>query len=457
MILARPSEVSVSSGQLAYVQKRRSTRIYNAIPLAVQGSDAFRAPYLEQVSTLTVNCHGCRYRSNYEAIQGDTVYLEVKQSNEGSAAYSCQAQVKWVQRLVTMDSSFEIAVELGAPGNIWGIVSPPGDWFPIPVPKTIERESTRQEQPLAERVEQPVKPILSEASTHPSHLQREDPTAAPPPFLGQLMAGIDKQIQSRVSQTATAAFAEERERLVGEFRERLRNEAIITLESVMSNSKEELIRRVLKELQTAHEAAARITYEHWNKKIEQDTKNAAQSIVSQAVEVSRRVEGMTISTIEGLQRTMEASRTDAVDRFLSRLREQLAPLLDDAQVSLQNLKASENKLRDEYQAIRDRFDNFLQQTTQNSIAVVQEKTLGILDQFDRDVTKRLVECHDELHERSVKIIAETTWILSELPQSCQDRVQGQLRLLVSSAVVEVTKVLKEDRPDFSPILELARR
>jgi hypothetical protein len=438
----------VSSGQLTYVQKRRSTRIYNGIPLAVRGSDAFRAPYVEQVSTLTVNCHGCRYRSNYEVIQGDTVYLEVKQSSEGSAAYSCQAQVKQVQRLVTKDSSFEIAVELAAPGNIWGIVSPPGDWFPIPVPKTIERESTRQEQPLATRVEQQVIPILSEASTHLSHLQREDPTT-PPLSLGQLMAGIDKQIQSMASQTATTAFAKERERLVGEFRTRLQNEAIRTLESVISNSKQELIRGVLNELHTAHEAAARITYEHWNKRIEQDTKNAAKSIVSQAVEVSRRIEGMTISTIEGLQRTMEASRTNAVDRFLSRLREQLAPLLDDAQISLQNLKASENKLRDESQAIRERFDNLLQQATQHSIAEVQEKTLGMLDQFDSDVTKRLEECHDELHERSVKIIAETTRILTELPQSCEDSVQGQLRSLVSSAAAEVTKVLNDGTVQIS--------
>src|ERR1700693_42969 len=100
MIWASPLEVSVSSRQLAYVQKRRSTRIYNAIPLTVQGADAFRAPYLQQVSTLTVSCHGCRYRSKYEVIQGDVVYLEVRQSTEGSATYSCQGQVKWVQRLM---------------------------------------------------------------------------------------------------------------------------------------------------------------------------------------------------------------------------------------------------------------------------------------------------------------------------------------------------------------------
>src|ERR1700694_1475562 len=152
MILAWPSEVSVSSPQLAYVQKRRSTRIYSSIPLAIQGLDAFRTPYLEQVCALTVNCHGCRQPSKHQVIQDDMVYLEVKQSSEVHATYSCEAQVKWVQRMIIKDSPFEVALELVAPGNIWGIVSPPDDWFPIQVPKAIERGSTWREQLLATRI-----------------------------------------------------------------------------------------------------------------------------------------------------------------------------------------------------------------------------------------------------------------------------------------------------------------
>src|ERR1700693_1309108 len=164
MIFAWPLEVSVSSRHLAYIQNLRSARIYSSIPLAIQGSDAFRAPYLEHVYALTVNCHGCRYRSKYEVIQGDMVYLEVKPSSEGSATYSCQAQVKWVQRLMTKDLHFEVALELVAPGNIWGIVSPPDDWFPIQVVKSIERGNTRLEQSLATQIERQVAPTLNDES-----------------------------------------------------------------------------------------------------------------------------------------------------------------------------------------------------------------------------------------------------------------------------------------------------
>lgn len=447
----------MSSRQFAYIQKRRSSRIYNAIPLAVQGSDAFCAPYRDHVSTLAVNCHGCRYESKYEVIQGDVVYLEVKESSDRSATYSCQARVKWVRRLMTKNSGFEIAVELDVPGNIWGIVSAPDDWFPIQVPEMIERESSRREQPLATRIEQQVLPILNEESARLSNLGGEYVTETPLPSLGQVMGGIGEQIQIVASRAATAAFAKERERLMGEFRTELQNEATRTLESVISASKEELTRRMLKDLNDAHEAAARTNYERWNKKIEQDAKIAAQCLVTQTIEISRRVEAMTVSTMELLRRDMEASRTEAADRFLSRLREQLAPLLKDAQVTLQNLTASENKLRDESQAIRSRFEKFLQQATQDAIVEVQEKTLGMLDQFESDVAKRLVESHDDLHEKSVEVIAETTRILRELSESREDTVESQLRSLVSSAADDVTKVLKENHPHFPPILELARR
>jgi hypothetical protein len=447
MISTWPLEVSVSSRPPAYIQKRRSTRIYSSIPLAIQGSDAFRAPYLEHVYTLTVNCHGCRYRSKYEVIQGDIVYLELKRPSEGRATYSCQAQVKWVQRLMTKNLGFEVALELVAPGNIWGIVSPPDDWFPIQVPKAIERGNTLREQPLAKQIEQQVAPTLYGESARISHQERGDATAVLPLSDGQLMAGFGQQIESMISHTATAAFAKERENLMGEFRTQ-QNEATRKRECELSPSKDELTRRVLKELNDAHEAAARITYERWNKKIEQDMKNAAQCMLTQALEVSRRVESITVSAIERLQRNMEASRNEAADRFLSRLREQLAPLLEDAQVTLQDLTASEKKLRDKSQAIRERFDNFLQQTTQNSVAKVQEKTLGMLEQFESDVTKRVAESHDRLNERSVEVIGEITRILQKLSQGCEETVQGQLRSLVSSAAADVTKLLKERTSDI---------
>src|SRR5580692_6748213 len=133
-----PREESVSSHQFAYPQKRRSTRIGQAIPLLVQGVGALREPYQEQVSTLSISCHGCAYQSKHEVIQGETVYLDIKPPATGAAGCSSKARVKWAQKLNGKDRIFQIAVELENAGNVWGIDSPPADWFPTKYSEAAE-------------------------------------------------------------------------------------------------------------------------------------------------------------------------------------------------------------------------------------------------------------------------------------------------------------------------------
>ena len=67
----------MATSHLAYEEKRRSIRIDQTILLTVRGMDAFRTPYVEMVPTLTLSCHGCRYRSKHEVILGNLVLLEL--------------------------------------------------------------------------------------------------------------------------------------------------------------------------------------------------------------------------------------------------------------------------------------------------------------------------------------------------------------------------------------------
>ena len=46
-------------------QKRRSTRIVQAVPLTVTGVDALGQPFKERTTTVMVNCHGCKYQSKH--------------------------------------------------------------------------------------------------------------------------------------------------------------------------------------------------------------------------------------------------------------------------------------------------------------------------------------------------------------------------------------------------------
>ena len=123
--------------QLAYMPDRRSTRIEQSFHIVLRGLDAYRVSYEENASTLTVNCHGCRYLSRNNVLRGDTVSLEVAHADDGRVRPSARAKVVSVKRVGT-ESFFDVAVELETPRNLWPIASPPEDWQPVEAPMVVE-------------------------------------------------------------------------------------------------------------------------------------------------------------------------------------------------------------------------------------------------------------------------------------------------------------------------------
>ena len=113
-------------------QKRRSTRIVQAVPLTVTGVDALGRPFQERTSTLIINCHGARYQSKHYVLKNMWVTLEVPHNEAGREARTVRGRVTWIQRPRTVRELFQIGVELEVSGNVWGIAFPPGDWFPFP-------------------------------------------------------------------------------------------------------------------------------------------------------------------------------------------------------------------------------------------------------------------------------------------------------------------------------------
>jgi hypothetical protein len=114
------------------LRKRRSTRIVQAVPLVVTGVDALGRPFAERTSTLIINCHGCRYQSKHYVLKNMWVNLEVPHSDLGKAPRRVRGKVAWIQRPRTVRQLFQVALELEAPGNVWGIGFPPEDWFVFP-------------------------------------------------------------------------------------------------------------------------------------------------------------------------------------------------------------------------------------------------------------------------------------------------------------------------------------
>ena len=381
----------MSPNQVANASKRRSSRVDKAIVLVVQGVDAARGPYREEVTTGSISCHGCAYQMRHEVRPGDVVLLNSGQGAKGHSEFPRRARVKSIQKLNGLnDPTYNVGVELEIAGNIWGIASPPEDWFPLQSGKLLERANNGREFRLIARAEPQRAPARTEGAAPVPILTKNEAAAALAPWFSALMTALRNQIQVSVSQMAASTLANERERLLDEFRAQIRNEATGTIEHVITTSKDELARRGLKVL---------------NK--------GAEAIMS--------------GTVERLQRNLEASRTQATERFVSRLREQVAPVVQEAKADLQKLVASQTVFKEESQAIYQR----------------------VRTQLESDANARLLQTHDRLEKNSTSVVNECNEKLLELSQTFEKTARDNAQTMIASATDDAKKNLEERAAEIS--------
>src|SRR5262244_3814158 len=140
------SENAIHSGE--ELRKRRSSRIVQAVPLAVKGVDALGRPFVERTSSLIINCHGCRFQSKHYVLKNMWVTLEIPHPESGQSPRSVRGRVAWIQWPRTVRQLFQVALELEIPGNVWGIAFPPEDWTSFGVPGTAPRPHTGNEEEI---------------------------------------------------------------------------------------------------------------------------------------------------------------------------------------------------------------------------------------------------------------------------------------------------------------------
>jgi hypothetical protein len=297
------------------LRKRRSTRIVQAVPLQVTGVDALGRPFMERTSSLILNCHGCRYQSKHYVLKNMWVKLEVPNPQEGEPPRTVRGRVAWIQRPRTVRQLFQVALELEAPGNVWGIAFPPEDWFaqsdsaaeqsaaaPIGTHATAHLEL-----PLPPLAPPPMPPAeLSETEFHVS-LTDSDATAAaaatPSPVnpdnvrvfpspasttdaslqlarhVTRLLAEARQQIQAAAREAAAQAVAAERnssaeqwENKVAETRDNLQRETAAAIEKIQEES---LVRS-----REAHEAAAAALQDELPKRLAPQLEEVTRNLTS---------------------------------------------------------------------------------------------------------------------------------------------------------------------------------
>ena len=214
------------------LRKRRSTRIVQAVPLMVTGVDALGRPFAERTSTLIINCHGCRYQSKHYVLKNMWVNLEVPHPEQGHPPRRVRGKVAWIQRPRTVRQLFQVALELEAPGNAWGIAFPPDDWFGFPeenkflsspasamdLPPSMGMP-TLGDTPLPIVEAEPGVATPDNVRVFPAPASATDASLQLARQLARLLSEAKQQIQTAAKEAATQAVASER-RLSGEEWER---------------------------------------------------------------------------------------------------------------------------------------------------------------------------------------------------------------------------------------------
>ena len=374
------------------LRKRRSTRIVQAVPLMVTGVDALGRPFAERTSTLIINCHGCRYQSKHYVLKNMWVNLEVPHPEQGHPPRRVRGKVAWIQRPRTVRQLFQVALELEAPGNAWGIAFPPDDWFGFPEENKFASNPasamdlppstgvpTHGEMPLPIVEAEPGVATPDNVRVFPAPASATDASLQLARQLARLLAEAKQQIQSAAKEAATHAVASER-RLSGEewerkytaFREEVARETAQAIGTIQEETevrartaqaaaaeslKDELPRWLAPQLeQLTHELMAHLAREGALQRDQHEKQLAGaqdtlQALCSQAEEAAAKlrthaeqVESEAAARVEAIRQQAEqaaGAQKDSLGAVLNEIQEKVSASFAEAQTVMREQLAQE--------------------------------------------------------------------------------------------------------------------
>jgi len=422
------SSLALHSGRGA----RRSTRVSRAIPVVIAGVDSFRGPYQEEVSTIEVSCHGCRYESKYEVLPEASVLLQLGTKTPNAKPLSTRGRVKWTKRPES-GGLFQTAIELEQPGNIWGIDAPPSDWLPFIASRPVESDTTKPKQVVA--VFRPTQadphPGATPLSTDPRVKTATVPpaTSAPRPAapqVGQLMGGFQQQMENMLSQAAEAVLRERSAALLGEMRAQLRQEA----------------RQILAETSSAQverwNENARTVHGQWSKKIEGEMQQAMARVDRRHRELEELSERLTAKTHDRLESFIESSRKEAVDKIISRLKEQSTPVIDSARKAASDLAKQEHG-----------FEKVCQDLSEKAAVQIEDTCTRLDRQFEMILRERIDNARENLERAAAEVAKELVGKMHASSQQEQDAAHAALQKEFAKMTHSVLADLNEKAKELS--------
>ncbi|MFZ0981136.1 MAG: hypothetical protein WAN23_17165 [Candidatus Acidiferrales bacterium] len=412
-------------------QKRRSTRIVQAVPITVTGVDALGQPFKERTTTVMVNCHGCKYQSKHYVPKNSTVTLEIPRPEAGAPRRTLVGRVIWVQRPRAVRELFQIGLEFEIAGNVWGIAFPPDDWFPVPGEEpeaAVAPEAAAPElkpTPVESKPKAPVSGVpqprpesdlptaapaapaapsaYAESKIHVVH--EPAPSAETQANLARQMAKLATDVKDNLDKSlrrdAQTAINEEmtvvRQQLDAQLHDAVERAIKVSMERVSESSVRKVVQQAAEQTAKIVDEARRATETNAGQ-LDEKVRQAVQQAVSHAAADAAQQAAAQAAT-QNLKRTVE----EAVARIVAE-REATSPslqILANPEAAQQQLDQWKHNLEEAAHDIRSRT---LEQA--QSDAAVAKQTLS--EAFESVVTNASETLDAKLSEASAAALARAT-------------------------------------------------
>jgi hypothetical protein len=435
---------------------RRSTRLNTAVPVTVMGVDSYRGPYRENVSTVTVNAHGCKYESKHDVLTNSWVMLELPRKEKGESV-SARGLVKWVKRPMDTSGVFETAIELENPGNIWGIDTPPQDWLTFCESQISSSSGNGKSKPFAvPKAEAPKAPVAAAKSGNGvsagTAIASRPAVQATQQTASLVMGDFQQQMERMLSDAAATAVREQANVTMEDVRHNLRDEAKTALAEIASTQTASWIEQTLKQLNKASQEAAKTLHAVWTKRLESDIARSLERVEERSRELDTLAQSLSANALDRLQRGLESSRGEGVDRIISKLKEQSAPVIDHAKETIAELSKHREQVESSIEKQHEQLEASLEQSVARSSAKIEEICNGFEKQFEMIIRERVDVAREELQSALKSSVDSATANVASVAQQHQAESQARVKQAfesLESALADIKAKAAESSREFA--------
>lgn len=391
------------------IERRRSKRVSESVPLVVRGIDLLGHAFEERTATLTLNQQGCRYFSKHHLPRNSWISIEVA---NGGEVRNVRARVAWIHRPHSIRDLFQIAVELEGATDMWSLEAPPEDW-----------------QALARAGEHAFGGIPQNVQTRLDGVEipNQGQTIPMSSFSGESLNGFEQSPVANPMNRAT----ETREPNSTAWREDLASDMAVAQrqwDELLQSSIDRSLQRLAEELPGRAQEAVRATED----KMAQQFANLSQMLAQMSNEAQNALAGVRVSVEQEVTRAREAienTRQQMLDRVGAEAEARVAPHAARVPELLRELSGREEQMSEGLRLHRERLRHAADNSLREIAAHAETTAAAVRRDFEAARSEALAKWNDELDVLSTRAAHSAGESLSRTSEWLQQETRERLQVL----------------------------